>query len=127
MDLAFLTLPPAIGAVQPGRIRLVAVASTDRAPGAPTVPTVVEAGFPSLAMASGHSLFGPRDMPATLRARIADDVGAILRGPAIAERLTRMGYRPQLDPPATFQALLQRERAHWSELAQASYATTAAQ
>jgi tripartite-type tricarboxylate transporter receptor subunit TctC len=78
-------------------------------------------------MASGHSLFGPRDMPATLRERIADDVAAVLRGPAIAERLTRMGYRPQLDTPATFQALLQRERARWSELTQASYATTAAQ
>ena len=127
VDLAFLTLPPAIGAVQSGRIRLIAMASTERAPGAPAVPTVVEGGLPSLAMLSGHSLFGPRDMPMTVRARIADDVAAALGDPVLAERLIRMGYRPQLDPPATFQALLQRERAHWSGLAQASYATTAAQ
>jgi tripartite-type tricarboxylate transporter receptor subunit TctC len=127
VDLAFLALPPAIGAAQPGRIRLIAVASTERAPGVPAVPTVVEAGFPSLAMLSGHSLFGPRDMPAALRARIADDVAAAVRDPVAAERLARMGYRPQLESPAAFQALLQRERAHWSELAHASFAATAAQ
>lgn len=127
VDLAFLTLPSATGAVQSGRIRLIAVASAERAPGAPAVPTVVEAGFPALAMLSGHSLFGPRDMPAALRTRIADDVAIALRDPVVAERLARMGYRPQLESPAAFQALLQRERAHWSDLAQASFAATAAQ
>lgn len=127
VDLAFLTLPLMIGAMQPGRIHLVAVAGTERAPSAPDVPTVVEAGFPSLAMQSGYSLFGPRDMPVPLRARIADDVGTAVRDPVVAQRLALMGYRPKLGSPATFQALLQRERVHWSELAHASYSTTAAQ
>jgi tripartite-type tricarboxylate transporter receptor subunit TctC len=113
-------LLPASGAVHSGKVRLIAVASTERAPGAPTVPTVGEAGFASLAMFSGHSLFGARDMPAALRARIGDDVAATLRDPVVAERLMRMGYRPQFDSPAVFQALLQRERARWSEVAQAA-------
>jgi tripartite-type tricarboxylate transporter receptor subunit TctC len=121
VDLAFLPLPPTLGAAQSGRVRLVAVASTDRAPAALEVPTVGEAGYPSLAIFDGHSLFGPRDMPAARRARIADDVAAALRDPVVAERLARMGYRPQHDSPAVFQALLQRERAHWSEMAQASF------
>ena len=43
------------------------------------------------------------------------------------ERLGVMGYRAQLGSAAAFTALLQRERAHWGELAHASYATTAAQ
>jgi tripartite-type tricarboxylate transporter receptor subunit TctC len=121
VDLAFLPLPPTVGAAQSGRVRLLAVASADRAPGAQDVPTVGESGYPSLAIFDGHSLFGPRDMPAARRARIADDVAAALRDPVVAERLARMGYRPQHDSPAVFQALLQRERAHWSEMAQASF------
>ena len=121
LDLAFLPMARLAGAVPSGQLRLVAVLSTDRAPGAPAVPTVGEAGFPSLAMFNGHSLFGPRDMPAPLRARIADDVAAIVRDPVVAERLTRMGYQPRLDPPADFHALLQRERTHWSEVTQAAY------
>jgi tripartite-type tricarboxylate transporter receptor subunit TctC len=121
VDLAFLPLPSTIGSAQSGRLRLVAVASADRAPVAPEVPTVGEAGFPSLAMFSGHSLFGARDMPVTRRARIADDVAAALRDPVVAERLSRMGYRLRLDPPDTFLALLQRERTRWNGVAQAAY------
>jgi tripartite-type tricarboxylate transporter receptor subunit TctC len=117
VDLAFLPLPPTVGAAQSGRVRLLAVASADRAPGASEVPTVGEAGYPSLAIFDGHSLFGPHDMPTARRARIADDVAAVLRDPVVAERLIRMGYRPQQASAAAFQALLQRERAHWAEMA----------
>jgi hypothetical protein len=31
-----------------------------------------------------------------------------------------MGYRPQQASAAAFQALLQRERAHWAEMAQST-------
>ncbi len=127
VDLAFLPLPSMSGALQSGRIRLVAVASAERAPGAAAVPTVGEAGYPSLAMFSGRGLFGRRDMPDAWRARIGDDVAATLRDPVIAERLLRMGYRPRIESPSAFHALLQNERARWSELAQAAYSAVAAQ
>jgi tripartite-type tricarboxylate transporter receptor subunit TctC len=126
LDLAFLPLMVISGAVQSGKVRLVAVTGTERAPGAPSVPTVAEAGFPSLAMFSGHGLFGPRDIPPALRARIADDVAAALRDPTIVERMMRMGYRPEVDPPAIYHARLMRERARWSEVAQAASSTTVA-
>jgi hypothetical protein len=38
-----------------------------------------------------------------------------------------MGYRPQIDPPGTFQARLERERARWSEVAQSTTSTTVVQ
>jgi tripartite-type tricarboxylate transporter receptor subunit TctC len=127
LDLAFLPLMPIGEAVQSGKVRLIAVTGTERAPGAPAVPTVGEAGFPSLAMFNGHGLFGSRDLAEAARARIADDVATTLRDRTVAERLIRIGYRPQVDPPATFHARLARERVRWSEVAQATSATTAAQ
>jgi tripartite-type tricarboxylate transporter receptor subunit TctC len=127
VDLAFLPLPERSGEVQSGKIRLVAVASAERAPGAATVPTVGEAGYPSLAMFNGLGLFGPRDMPAARRTQIGEDVAATVRDPVVAERLLRMGYRPRPESPAAFEALLQRERARWSEVAQAAYSAVAAQ
>jgi tripartite-type tricarboxylate transporter receptor subunit TctC len=127
VDLAFLPLPERSGEVRSGKIRLVAVASAERAPGAAAVPTVVEAGYPSLAMFNGLGLFGPRDMPAGRRAQIGDDVAATVREPAVAERFLRMGYRPRAESPAAFEALLQRERARWSEVAQSAYSAVAAQ
>jgi tripartite-type tricarboxylate transporter receptor subunit TctC len=126
-DFAFLPLPLMIGAARAGKVRLVAVASPERASVAPAVPTTAEAGFPSLVLFNGHGLFGPRDMADTLRARVAEDVAAAVRDPAVAERLARMGYRPCLVSPAGFQTLLQRERAHWTDVAQAAQGALAAQ
>jgi len=112
-------LAPMIGPAQAGKVRLIVVASENRAPRAPDLPTAREAGFPSLAFFGGHSLFGSRDMPEALRARIGADVGAILREPEVAARLNEMGYVPRVDSPAEFTAFLREERAHWSEVAQA--------
>ena len=117
VDLAFLPLLPMIGPAQAGKLRLVVVASADHAPRAPEVPTASEAGFPGLAMGGGHSLFGPRDMPDPLRARIGSDVAAILREPEVAQRLKEMGYVPRFDSPSEFAAFLERERAHWTKVA----------
>jgi tripartite-type tricarboxylate transporter receptor subunit TctC len=126
-DLAFLPLPLMISAARAGKIRLVAVASPQRAAGAPAIPTAAEAGFPSLVLFDGHALFGPRGMAEAQRVRIAGDVVSAVRDPAVAERLARMGYQPCLESPAGFQALLQRERAHWTELAQTAQGALAAQ
>jgi tripartite-type tricarboxylate transporter receptor subunit TctC len=127
VDVAFLPLPERSGEVQSGKIRLIAVASAERAPSAAAVPTVIEAGYPALTMFNGHALFGPRDMPAAQRSLIGDDVAATVRDPVVAERLMRMGYRPRAESPAAFQALLQRERDRWSEVAQTAYSGVAAQ
>src|SRR5204862_2593190 len=54
-DFAFLPLPLMIGAARAGKVRLVAVASRERAPSAPSVPTAAEAGFPSLVLFDGHA------------------------------------------------------------------------
>ncbi|HYD05648.1 MAG TPA: tripartite tricarboxylate transporter substrate-binding protein [Reyranella sp.] len=127
LDLALLPMPSAIEATQGGRIRLLAVASAARAPSAPAVPTVAEAGYPALMTMSGHGLFGSRTTPSVQRTRIGDDVGAAVRDLAVAERLARMGYRPWQDSPVVFAAQLEREHARWSEMDQPAYNITAAQ
>jgi tripartite-type tricarboxylate transporter receptor subunit TctC len=116
VDLAFLPLAPMVGPAQAGKIRLIAVASDDRAPGAPDVPTSKEAGFPALSVFGGHSLFGPKEMPEALRTRISADVREITAD--VAQRLRAMGYIPRAYSPAEFTAILDRERAHWTNVAQ---------
>jgi len=48
VDLAFLPVMPMIGPAEAGKLQLLATASANRAPLAPDVPTVGEAGFPTL-------------------------------------------------------------------------------
>jgi tripartite-type tricarboxylate transporter receptor subunit TctC len=76
---------------QSGKIKYIAINDRVRSPIAPDIPTVVEAGFPSLLASPVLGLLGPRDMPLELRRRIAADVVAALDDKTIGERLAITG------------------------------------
>ncbi len=96
-----------------GRIKLLAIANTTRAPAVPNTETVGEAGHPGMAMDGLIGLFGPPSMPLQLRERIAADVQAVMRDdPVITERLTRTGQIVNPGGPVEFGKEIdgQRER-----------------
>ena len=69
--------------IQAGKIKLLAVTNTTRAPVYPDIPTVAEAGFPALTIDGLVGLFGPPTMPMALRERIAADIKAVMDSDAI--------------------------------------------
>jgi len=77
--------------VQSGRVKLIAVTNSQRAPTQKDMPTVAEAGFPALTFDGLIGLFGPRDMAAAVRDRIAADVKEAVSDPAITAKLTSTG------------------------------------
>src|SRR5580692_9168577 len=76
---------------QTGKIKIISINDRERSPIAPDIPTVVEAGFPSLLASPVLGLLGPRDMPIDLRRRIAADMLATLDDKTIGERLALTG------------------------------------
>jgi tripartite-type tricarboxylate transporter receptor subunit TctC len=102
--------------MQAGRVKVLAVTSRARAPTAPDVPTVVEAGYPALEMESVVGLFGPRGMPADLRERIAGDLAGVL-DPVIRERLEATGQIVTVRGPAEFAAAIEEQRAKLAAIA----------
>jgi tripartite-type tricarboxylate transporter receptor subunit TctC len=76
---------------QTGKIKIISINDRERSPIAPDIPSVVEAGFPSLIANPVLGLLGPRDMPIDLRRRIAADVLAALDDKTIGERLALVG------------------------------------
>jgi tripartite-type tricarboxylate transporter receptor subunit TctC len=103
--------------VQAGRARLLAIASDVRAPLAPDVPTVTEAGLPELRMDGVGGFYGKRGMPDALRDRIASDVRAIANEPAIREKLAAVGQAAHPGTAAEFAALLNEYRRRRADLA----------
>jgi len=103
--------------VQAGRARLLAIASDVRAPLAPDVPTVTEAGFPELRMDGVGGFFGKRGMPDTLRDRIASDVHAVASELAIREKLAAVGQAAHPGTAAEFAAFLNENRRRLADLA----------
>jgi len=96
--------------LEAGKIRLLAVYNSARAPTAPDVPTVAEAGFPELVMDGLVGLFGPPEMPITLRERIAADVQAVADA-GVAERLLATGQILNTGGRAEFGAAIDEQRA----------------
>ena len=96
---------------QAGKADMLAVANSRRAPIAPEIPTVAEAGYPELLMDGFAGLYGWRDMPAELRERIAADMRTVAADPMVQERLASIGQAAHAGTPAELVADIEQARA----------------
>src|SRR5882724_4454962 len=91
--------------MQAGKVKVLAVTGRTRAPSAPDVPTVAEAGYPALVMESIGGVFGPRGMRLAVREQIAADVrAAVASDPTIATKLESTGQIVDVRGPNEFAA-----------------------
>jgi len=107
-------------ALQGGRVKVLAVASRERAPTVPDVPTMAEAGFPALSLESVMGLFGQRGMPIEMRERIATDLRDIAASdPQIASRLASTGQILKIRGRAEFATSIEELRTALASIAKA--------
>jgi tripartite-type tricarboxylate transporter receptor subunit TctC len=99
------------------KLKLLAVASKERAPGAPGIPTTQEAAHPELLVMGGHGLFARSNMAAELRERVARDALELLAEPQLRERIVQAGFVPRGEGPAEFRAFLESEARRLRSLA----------
>lgn len=97
--------------VQAGRIKVLAVTSSEPTPLLPGMPTATQAGFPELTLDGLIGLFGTRDMPVALRERIAIDVKAALADETVVQRLTATGQTVMPGSASEFAAAIEKQRA----------------
>ena len=101
-----------------GKIRVLAVTSTQPDPDLPKMPTVAQAGFPGLTVDGLTGWFGPSDMRKDLKERIFADLKAVAdANPVIAERLTTSGQAINIGGPDEFQQSIDGQRAQIAEMA----------
>ena len=63
MDLLFSSYLSAAGHIEADRLRMLAIAGTQRHPSIPNIPTMPEAGFPDVQMQQWFGLFAPAGTP----------------------------------------------------------------
>ena len=96
--------------LQSGKIKLLAVTNSVRAPTEPDLPTVAEAGYPALTIDGLVGLFGPTGMPLELRQRITADIRAVV-DKTIEDRLTTTGQLTNIGGPEEFGKSVDEQRA----------------
>ena len=105
---------------QAGTAKLLFVTNRDRSPQTPDVPTAAEAGYGELTFEGTVGLYGWRDMPASLKERIATDLNAITADPAFRARAIAVGTAPRGGTPAAFATAIEEQRGKIAAIHQAS-------
>jgi tripartite-type tricarboxylate transporter receptor subunit TctC len=102
--------------VQNNKVKLLAVANGERAPMLADLPTVAEAGYPTLHFDGLVGLFGPRKMSEELRTRIAADIAAV-SDKAMSDKLAVSGQVMSPGKAAEFAASIEEQRATVAKIA----------
>jgi tripartite-type tricarboxylate transporter receptor subunit TctC len=102
--------------LESGKIKLLAVTNSVRAPTQPNLPTVAEAGYPALTIDGLVGLFGPTGMPLDLRQRITADIRAVV-DPTIEDRLATTGQLTNIGGPEEFRKSIDEQRAKIADFA----------
>jgi tripartite-type tricarboxylate transporter receptor subunit TctC len=123
VQLASMGLPPAMGYIQAGRLRALAVTGAARSALMPDVPTVDEAGLPGFEVTSWYGIFAPAALPRALVAQINRDITGILESGDMSERLSKLGAEPSPQSPEAFSHFVRAEIAKWGKVVRESGAT----
>lgn len=106
--------PSVLARAEDRKIRIFSITSKSRLASAPSIPTVVEEGFPMLVTSTWFALVGPRGLPPPYVERMNRDVNQILQTPAMTERLQAMGISPISGAPELVLSKIQEEKAKWT-------------
>ena len=92
-----------------GKLVALAVTSPARNAAAPDVPTFAEGGYPEFALVNWYAILAPAGTPAAVVARLNREIAAVLRDPAVVERIAAAGLDVATGSPAELEALVRRD------------------
>jgi tripartite-type tricarboxylate transporter receptor subunit TctC len=115
----YMTTPPPVAPfIRDGRLRALAMASAERHPALPDVPTAAEAGLPGYAAESWFGLLAPKTTPRPVVNRLSQDMRAILADEGLRRRALEAGGVVHYEDPATLERRVSDELAMWTKLVQ---------
>jgi tripartite-type tricarboxylate transporter receptor subunit TctC len=100
--------------IQAGKLRAIAVASKERFPAAPDVPTMAEAGLPGFVIDVWLGIAVPKRTPERVVSAVNAAIRASLAESSVRDALTRQGVRPAGSTPDAFRATVDAEIAQWA-------------
>jgi tripartite-type tricarboxylate transporter receptor subunit TctC len=116
IPLMLSSIPTALGLIQSGELRAIAVSALARSPVLPDVPTIAEQGYPGFNAGTWYGLLVPAGTPAEIVARLNEAGNAALKSPAIIERVQAEGGVVLGGSSAMFTDKLQVDNNKWSKV-----------
>lgn len=115
VDSMIASLPLVLPQVQSGKLRALAVTSPGRNAALPEVPAVAER-YKGFEVYSWVGMVAPAKVPAAALDRLAADMGAVLRQPEVARRLSDGGFEVVAGDREAMNRLIKSESERWGRL-----------
>lgn len=113
LDVMIIPLPEAIGLIRGGQLKALALASKQRSPLLPDVPTTKEAGLSDFEVGSWYGLLAPAGTPKEIIKKLAASSSKALQTKRVNEAFSGQGIEPVGNTPEQFRDFLQKETARW--------------
>jgi tripartite-type tricarboxylate transporter receptor subunit TctC len=120
-QLSFATPPSVLPMVRAGRLRALAVTSTERSALMPEIPGMIEAGLPEYSLAFWYGFFVPAGTPREIVQTLFNATLVAAQRPEVKEALAREGTEVSLSrSPQAFAAFVAEDSKFWVKLAKDS-------
>ena len=113
VDMALLPAAAVMPHVKAGKLRALAVASPNRSPSLPDLPTLAESGLPNIKGDAWIGFIVPAKTPITIVNALRDQVAQVLAEPAVKDKLRMQYMDPVGNSPEEFRKLLAADVARW--------------
>jgi tripartite-type tricarboxylate transporter receptor subunit TctC len=116
VKVAITVLPPALGSIQAGKLRALAVTSRTRLPLLPDVPTADQSGLPGFEFVLNYGLVAPAGTPPSVIARINRELRTLVNAPDVKARIAAEAGSPLVSTPEEYVADIERDDKKWGPL-----------
>lgn len=117
VDMMFDNLPSALGQIQAGKLKALAVTTPQRSSVLPQVPTMAEAGVAGYQVSAWFGLASPAGLPAAVQARIEQALERIAKQPEVVAALQKQGAEPSWLDSKGLASFMQADATQWKTVA----------
>lgn len=119
-QISFLSPITAHVQLKSGKLRALAVSSTDRFVAVPDIPSATEAGIPGMVAELWFGLFTTAKTPKPIVAKLHREITGILQSQEVKDALLKRGAIVAPGTPEELQAFVKSELAKWTPIIKAS-------
>lgn len=123
VDVYFANAASSLNYVKAGKLKALAVSSSERMPELPNVPTVRESGIKDFNVVEWNGFFLPAGASPEIVSRLQDLVQKALALPETKSGLEKLGLTPVGSTSAQFSSFVASERARWGQVVKTNHIT----
>ncbi|MCA0243592.1 MAG: tripartite tricarboxylate transporter substrate binding protein [Proteobacteria bacterium] len=114
--LAFDTLAVTVPQIEARKLKPIAVATTQRVPSMPNVPTIAESGVADFTASPWLGVVFPAGTPKAIVNRMHAELMKAMDDPAVQKSMQILGAQPRLAGPQEFEQVLRADHAKWGRI-----------